>query len=735
MEYADRQDYESKYRAKQRAERNEIGPLPTVKDPERRARTKNDFVAFCKEYFPDVFFREWQGFHYEVAKEFERVVLNGGKKALAAPRGTCKSTFARAAILWAMFQHPEKHKVVLYLGAIGGATERTHKQIYSQIFSNTILGEDFPEICYPYRKQNRNKHFNPTVNGEPCMLRWVEDEIVLPTIAASETSGSTIKFYSIGSSGLRGLDVTIGNVAIRPTLVVIDDPQSDDSAKSAVQVSSMHGVITGTVANLSGFDRSTKRRSTISVIAVCTCIAENDLAMQLLDRERSPDYQGSLYQRFVNKQLPVNMDLWKQYKEIRTKSIGEHGDIRDATAFYSANRAVMDEGAVPLDDDDCEMGMLSGIQFGMDRWAESEVTFWTEQMNSPADAKYADGTNLTVPMVLDKSIPLKRGWVPKGTEVLTAHIDVGKHYLNWEIDAFGPDFTFSHTVDFGVFPEQYVPKITKKTPSVDLQEKYTEGDEYDRVKSALVDCMKHIVNKAYFDHEGNPIGIREGIGRTQHATKQEFPFLAMIGVDASDGEREGTVWQAIAEFHRYRDGAYANRAIPMYGTAPASRLMRYYDLKEGEWRRGALGAGDCDWIENYAKKQSYLSETRGLVPACLVYDANTYKTERNSAWLCRTGRPGAHTIFDDTIENLTMYAEHQCAEEIRRRRKMNGLEVNLWEMKKPHFSDNEFFDTNTGCRVLASYVGIEIQSKTNAKRPIARRKWTKEEYQAIINRR
>ncbi len=727
-----RADYQSEYMRNQRAANNEIGPVPACVNPERRERTKNDFVAFCKEYGGEVsFFRDWKQIHYDLAGYFEDCVLNGGKRAVAAPRGTCKTTFGRWAVKFAMLQHPEKHKHVVYLGAVGGATKQSMQFIYDQLRLNEFLFEDFPEVCFPFQAQKDNKQKRCTINEVHTNVSWTEDEIVFPTVEGSAIPPSVITFRSIGAGGIRGIDVSILGKAERPTLVVIDDPQSDASAQSELMVGNMYDIVTGTIKNLAGYDRKTKLRHSLSVIAVVTCIAPNDLAIQLLDRKKSPEYRGRLYKRLDP--MPLNMDLWKRYREVRYESFETHGNISLATEFYRSNREAMDEGAKCIDDDDYEAGMISGIQFGMEHWADNQESFFREQQNDPESALYSDGSLLSVPMVLHKRNSLQRCCIPDETAILTAQIDVGIHYLNYAVTAFGENFKFVHTVDYGVFPDQGVPKINKSNFVVGIQEKYTKGNELDRMKQAITDCLKHIFTQTYTDERGEIVDVYKATGFKQNATGENFRFLSAVGVDAADGVRETTVWKAVAEFNRKKICGYAGRVIPTYGDVGRSRLIRYYDLKPGEWRRGEKGDGNSDWIENQIVKEPLRLETNGLVPVSFLWDTNTFRTERNRSWVCPKGREGTHTLFSDSEINHLMFAEHQCAEDYTPSR-LSGTDYYRWKMKRPRFSDNEFFDIDAACFALAAYVGIQVQTKI-VYRDVPRMKISRDEYLRLVNRR
>lgn len=198
-------------------------------------------------------------------------------------------------------------------------------------------------------------------------------------------------------------------------------------------------------------------------------------------------------------------------------------------------------------------------------------------------------------------------------------MDVGEHYLNYEVVAHAADATKSHVVDFGIWPEQDYPRTSKHNYRRDLQEVYKRGDKWDRLHDAVLDALKEIITRPYFDSDGNRVDMDAETRFIGHAHggagARYFKRFALIGVDAGDGETAPAVWDAIADFHRMEDGRFFGRAVPCYGGSAATRLMRFYDLKPGEWRRGGnRAASTCDWIENPASRAGELSKYAGVVP-------------------------------------------------------------------------------------------------------------------------
>lgn len=74
------------HKAKQAAEQD-IGDIPPVKDPERRERCRTDLALALKTYFPGIFCDPFSKDHLDVIAKAEIIVKEGGKQALAMPRG------------------------------------------------------------------------------------------------------------------------------------------------------------------------------------------------------------------------------------------------------------------------------------------------------------------------------------------------------------------------------------------------------------------------------------------------------------------------------------------------------------------------------------------------------------------------------------------------------------------------------------------------------------------------
>ena len=286
----------------------------------------------------------------------------------------------------------------------------------------------------------------------------------------------------------------------------------------------------------------------------------------------------------------------------------------------SNRRQAMDKGFIVDDENDYENFQVSAIQYGMDIWCESEKSFWCEHQNDPEAALAAESRGLSPTFITrekvlrfeevrsqESGVSRKRNssdscllspnsyrlsfryWVPENTEFLAAFIDVGLHYLNYEVTAFGKGYSFAHVVDFGYFPDQKgYHRIRKHDFHVDMQKFYKNGSPEEKISWGVRDLLTEIFSRQYFDHNGDPLDIHQLIDYAIGRDARKGRFLAMCGVDARDFDQEEAVWSGIAQFNaESRDGfPVMNRALPCYGEPTPSKHMREWKLEPSEWQRG-----------------------------------------------------------------------------------------------------------------------------------------------------
>jgi len=126
------------------------------------------------------------------------------------------------------------------------------ENVRSDLETNDLLLEDFPETCYPIRLLDRTPHRNLLYHGQPIYTKWHAKEIALPTIPENPASGTIV--CTCGLLGnFRGMIRTmVDGDRVRPDLAIIDDPQTEASAMSAVQCAKRMKAITDGTFGLAG---------------------------------------------------------------------------------------------------------------------------------------------------------------------------------------------------------------------------------------------------------------------------------------------------------------------------------------------------------------------------------------------------------------------------------------------------------------------------------------------------
>lgn len=693
-------------------------------------RCELDPVLWLSTYLPDVYFCAFSDSQMRFIQQCWDAILIRGSKNINAYRGFGKTSILAGLLLMAHMTGHTKHAI--FITAEGEASTKSASEFFQTALYERYdcpielakpLAQDYPEVFYPVQRRRGIAQKPLVYHGEPCDITIGPKMIVFPTVAGSPSSGAIIRFTSIGSSSIRGSHKSIrGEGEKRVDIVFLDDVQSDGTAKSEKEVDNIMATIKSTIKMLAGRTKSGGKESLI-ILSALTQNQQDDVAVRIISEH--PEFCTSII-KFVT-EVPTDFKPWIKYRDYRADIFRKYADQQEkarkmTTAFYLKHRAEIDAGVVVDHEMLYEEWQASAVQYAVDIWSVSLKTFWCELQNDSIRAAQETEDGLAPIMVQRKTRPncanleesrlLKRGWIPNGTDVLTAFVDCGEHYLNYQITAFKRDLTLAHVVDFGVFPEQGVSVTSKKSFRVDLQDVYDGGDRFDRLSKAVIQCLIKIFNQQYFDWEGKPIEIHRETDFMQNAVspgagRRYFRFLSLCGVDAGDGEMETAVWSAVDQFHRLDGGTFAGRAIPTYGFAAEARLLRYWTLRPGEWRRGTNQNAACDWIENPERSKG-IKRRYPNVAASLLYDANTAKTRRNAAWLTPTDRPGAETLFDwHDADYMRMFSEQQCAETYDICYKSN-LVYQRWKDKKPHVYDNEFLDTDAGCWALANYVGCDI---------------------------
>ena len=644
-------------RAKSAAERMEdmsnrnaeIGAdLHAVKDPARKEACRLDLVRFVMEYcigdFDGALFdHEPSAGIIEYLRELERSILgtaSGGTVLVVMPRGIGKTTCAQAAAIWAAaYGH---RKFIVMIAANADNAEDIMKDVWGFLEGDGPFFDDFPEIAVPIKKLEGKiqRCASQTINGKRTEMKCVGDEIVFPTVEGSPASGVT--FIARGIHGaIRGLK----RGKQRPDYLLIDDPQTRETAHSEAQTSMLEKKIDGDLIGLAGHKRK------IAGVMSSTPIEAYDLCDRYMDASAHPSWRRVTYP--LVKQWPKATELWDEYLELRRiDTLTDSKAFEGSRQFYKENRAAMDEGADVLDplafDEELED---SAIQHAYNALFEmGKASFMAEYQLEPE--KPDSALELTAKNVAAAISNTPRMELPEGFHAATAYIDcMNKAGLRWMILGIGSNRR-AVILGYGRYPENapiYPPKATK----TQMESAFT---------ARLSELVRQIADK--------PIKVQGGYTR-----------VGVIGVDGN--------WQTKLVNRVHKVSPARGLMTVVRGTATEKFVPAKPD---GEWKAGVASVGDnCyEFLDKFARR-------------CIRSHSNYWKEYAQRSFLqppllsgsvCFAGdSPTEH--YDCAVEIVSQQLAFRGVDK-------NGKEFWRWKIRSVGAADH-YLDCLAQCLMLASF--------------------------------
>ena len=576
-------------------------------------------------------------------------------------RGSGKSSLTESAAIWAMlYGHRE---FVVLVGASESAALEMLDSIKTEFEVNEHIAADFPEVTYPIKKLEgiANRCAGQLYNGERTRITWTANEIVLPTIAGAASSGVIVRVAGI-TGRIRGMKFKKPDGrTIRPEFVVIDDPQTSESAGSIEQTRKRVRVLAGDILGLAGPGKK------ISGIMPCTVIRPGDMAEQILDKTKHPEWNGERCKMIY--QFPRNEELWNRYADLRADELREKGTFEEATEFYRTHRAEMDEGAVVSWPDRHNYDEISAVQHAMNLKFTDEAAFWAEYQNDPLPEDLGSDEQLTVDGIVNKLNGHSRGSIPVSANHLTMFIDVQKTLLFFVVCAWDDDFTGT-VIDYGAWPDQRRRYFSLADANPTLQAKFPraglEGCLYGGLKALTEDYL----SREYTRDDGAAMKIEKCL------------------IDANWGQSTDVVYQFC------RESVHSGVIVPSHGKyiGASSKPM-------GEYKKTPGDRVGLNWrMPNIRGKRSVRH---------VIYDTNYWKSFIASRILVSLGDRGSLSLWGRSCEQHMLFAEHLTAE-YRVKTEGRGRRVEEWKMR-PEAHDNHWWDGLVGCAVAASMCGCILE--------------------------
>lgn len=598
-------------------------------------------------------------------QKIEQAVLYRETFAVAMPRGSGKTSLCQVAVVWAILTGI--HEFVMLVGDTEARAIQTLKNIKAYLCGNPLLLEDYPEAIYPIRmidgETRRCK--GQRYYGVPTRMEWKDDELVMPTIPGSDSSGSIIRVAGITGAIRGALYVKPNGEQVRPSLAICDDPQTDESARSLTQTDKRVKIINGTVLGLAGPGEH------CGAIVPCTVIQAGDLAARLLDRKANPTWRGEKT-KMLN-EFPTNMKLWGEYARIRAESLQADGDGSEATAYYKKHRKSMDRGAKVTWEAryDKTKGLeISALQHAMNLMFADEETFWAEYQNEPMILD--DLPPLSAEDIAGKVNGSPRGEVPVDVQTITAFIDVHDNLLYWSVVGWQRDFT-GHVLDYDAFPKQPRRYFTVRDAKPTMQTKRRGGKE-SAILAGLTDLLSVLLALDWTRDDGAVMKIDRCLidcGYVPDIVYKAIRMVGQAGVMPSRGVGIGARNKPFSEYKRKRGEQYG-----YYWRIPSARGRR---------------------------------ELRTL-----NIDTNFWKSFVQRRLLVPLGDKGSLSLYGRVARRHQLIAEHLTAETAVRTEGY-GRKVDEWRIR-PGITENHWLDTIVGNAVAASMEGCSLFVGDNAKK-------------------
>jgi hypothetical protein len=660
--YARKKATERERQARKSREGRELGGLPAPVNPDRREACRHDLKRFLETYFAKDFPIPWSEDHLTLIAEAQRRILDGGLKAIAMPRGTGKTTICERTALWAiLFGHLD---YVVLIGANKDASLEMLDTFKSELETNELLTEDWPEVCLPVQEVAAapQKQKGQTFNGAPTRIQWSgQKRIVLPSIPGSESAGAVVQCSGI-LGRVRGMKYVDERGTRRPKLALIDDPQTDVSARTDGQVTKRMRVMTGAILGLAGPGVK------MAALAPVTVIRVNDMADQILDRDAHPEWDGLRTKLLYGE--AKNKDLLDQYWDMRADEMRTGGgSLAKTNSWYQANQKKLEAGlraAWPERKNDDE---LTAIQHCLNLIQDrGKDIFDAEYQNDPQPEQSGDDWHISAVDIAAKVNGLTRGIVPLWATKITSFIDVQQRLLYYAVAGFGEGNRGS-IIEYGTWPEQKAREFTYLEIRNTLSRLYPRRGVKGSITAGLNDLTTNLLTRDWKREDGTAARINQ------------------LGIDSGNWTKD------VHEF--VRSSKFAGLILPSKGKGITSDKTPM-----SEWKKKPAEQIGEEWI---------LSPQPKHASRLLTYDTHYWKRELFLRLATPLGDPGDLSLFgSETVLTHRMIASHLHGESWTKT-EGQGRTVYVFA-EKPSRPDNHLFDCAVGCLVM-TLPGLKKQTR------------------------
>lgn len=665
--------------------------IPKCEDHERRELLESDDVEWLQYYFgpecglDDPYTYDFTPQQIDMITAIGYALRNGGDQAIAASRGEGKTTNAeRLALKYVL--SGECNYLVLF-ASTGPMAENILDSINTYLNDNERLSADYPEVCVPVREllgapQRARSQVASGFrydNGEAYEMAeldyvWCGNEFIFPKVPGAPSAKAII--------ATRGLDAAVRGLkkrGKRPKLAIVDDPDTEDTARSEDQATKLEKRIDAAIGGLGG------QRRAVGRVILTTLQSRIAVSYKLTDPKQKQTFKGRRYRFLVTP--PDRMDLWETYIQMRLEDLqkrDERGNDVDPEGrrshrFYIEHREEMDAGAVVSNPNrfnneelpDCTTREASALQAYYNLVAKlGSAVVATEYDNDPPEESSILDLSVPASRIQNQLNGFARGIVPDGCTVVTQGVDVRKSQLHWVVRAWKDDGT-GYTIDYGI------------------------------------DTVKGIMRGV---DEGLDVAIAKAVANRFRAANDAGYCTERGEVVPVDMTLVDAGWRTDAVYHACIESRMS--VMPCKGFGPNEGGATQANFREASRITADKVPGD-GWFRSRVRNNLWL----------VAVDSPYWKAWEHDRWKTDLSVSGCMSIFgmpsDDPEKISPDVREHaayarQITAEVEAEEDRRGRMVKVW---KQTAKDNHWLDASVYSNVAASIKGIRIGGASITRTP------------------
>lgn len=680
---------------RKRVQRNEtkLVVIPPCEDRERRQRLEQDDEAWLLHYFgpesevQDPFWYAFTPQQREMIRAIGQAIRFGGDQAIAASRGEGKTTIFERLLIKYTLQGILKFSVLC--AATGTLADNSLDTIKGALDENPLLHADYPEVCEPVRAlEGAPQRAGSQIvsgerhdNGEPyeaakTRFSWCGQEIVFPNVPGSPSARAIIATRGLDSA-VRGLK----RKGRRVQLVGIDDPDTEDTARSEMQAAKLEDRIDRALGGLGSQQKAVAR------VMLTTLQSRIAVSYRYTDPAQKPTFKGKRFRYLIAQ--PERLDLWDEYVQLYKLDLQEYTDgrsddphCRRSHQFYLDNREAMDSGAdvanpnrfnpdLLPDGSQVEASALQHYYNEVARIGEEAVA--TELDNDPPEEMGPIESGITASKIQLRLSGYPARIVPPTCSVLTQGIDIQKAGAHWVVKAWQADAT-NHVIDYG-FQESHGTKYGSD-----------DGVEH-AVRQVIVARMEYLRANPYLKPDGEIVPVK----------------LTLV----DSGWQSRAVYQACMDIGL---GIYPSKG---HGKSHGCATPNFYEtLRETRDRKPGDG-----WFMQAQPGNIWLVHC----------DTDRWKSFEHARWMTEIGKPGAAYLFGDVTEEERKFIDkrlprqakehhsyaHHLTAEVEVEEIVRGALKRHWKIKAGRVQ-NHYLDATYLADVAANMAGIRLLKASEA---------------------